>query len=1203
MSIGNKSLAGYSGSTTASEMRSEGCWSPICRSVIGLAILLIAVFCSPDTSAQVAPERRVYVYAVNNNGYGSFGHPLLHGSSNGHAVSYDTSANGYVTEDSSGNFSISGLYEDQCANAPTPATLLVQVTMPVQPATISVTYQLVYGSNTGTLTLNGTRDSAMPEAYDITSVTGNINGVTVSLVSLPAGTNSTNYATVQGYMANNVYYPTGLPSTGGYFDEYGLLLSDGTNIYNLYKLSATGTFPVLDVYSTWYEGTGSFTKTANGVSDPTDVQMSLLPVQCSQVGSLSQFTISPATTVAAAYALQPYANIPLYSFSTDPNGDLQGPSNALIASNYLVNGSTGVIPATFPYGGAVPAAKINALAGILSACINSVPSSPGVTTAECTNLFIAATPSGGTAPTNTLQAILDIARYPSNNVSNIQALPPASSRLPMAPADWSLPAKLPSSINVTMFNPTYAYGDNPAIRTSVTQVGGVWSGGTVSCAVTGGGTAGPLAIDSDGNAQLWVGAAGLPVGTDLVTCTYSGTSSRASSVSSYTVNITGSAPPPTSSLALSCTPNNLVAGQTASCTLTGLPSGATGSVRFTINGDLWTNVTVGTGSSVTAVNGLGLVAANSTALVEANYNGQTASASVAVSAATGTASTIYSYSITAPDGSSGYAANGNIIAYTDSVNGQWSLGYDSLNRLVSSTQTPTSGSLQYNCWSYDSFGNMQKQYNSNLMFSQIPGCQEGSGAVTAKTDRYYTDASNRISSGGWRNSTGNYTPGVTLPTYDDAGNMTFDLQNTYLYDAEGHVCAVLEHSGRITGYIYDAEGHRVAKGLRTDFTCDANPSDPAAFTITSRYVIGPDGEEMTETDASGAFVHTKVSANGQVIATYKNDGSGVHFQLADWLGTMRVQTTYVGEAEDQCTSQPFGDQLNCTHSELEGSSDHFTGKERDSESGLDNFGARYYASNVGRWMSPDWSASPSGIPYASLGDPQSLNLYGYVRNNPLSRADADGHCDPGQCMAIALGIFYGIMRDGGVKPYLKNVGTGIAKGLGSLAVNGAKLAAAGPNPGPIVAAMITPGPKALRPSNVTQAQASLATQIVVPAVAGMAAGPLLGAAGAGEVEASATLFHYGYIENESMFAGGLRAGSFATTDGGLTGAEAQSMLALPHELPPNAVYPVTPEPGTLMIGPTRVEPEFGQPGGGLQVQFPNGTGPGTVGAPKPIPPQ
>jgi RHS repeat-associated protein len=69
----------------------------------------------------------------------------------------------------------------------------------------------------------------------------------------------------------------------------------------------------------------------------------------------------------------------------------------------------------------------------------------------------------------------------------------------------------------------------------------------------------------------------------------------------------------------------------------------------------------------------------------------------------------------------------------------------------------------------------------------------------------------------------------------------------------------------------------------------------------------------------------------------------------------------------------------------------YTGKERDAESGLDYFGARYYASNMGRFMSPDWAAKAEPVPYAKLDNPQSLNLYGYVINNPLSRADLDGH--------------------------------------------------------------------------------------------------------------------------------------------------------------------------------------------------------------------
>jgi len=68
-----------------------------------------------------------------------------------------------------------------------------------------------------------------------------------------------------------------------------------------------------------------------------------------------------------------------------------------------------------------------------------------------------------------------------------------------------------------------------------------------------------------------------------------------------------------------------------------------------------------------------------------------------------------------------------------------------------------------------------------------------------------------------------------------------------------------------------------------------------------------------------------------------------------------------------------------------------TGKERDTESGNDYFGARFYSSNVGRFLSPDWSNSSAPIPYAKLDNPQSLNLYAYVQNNAESLVDADGH--------------------------------------------------------------------------------------------------------------------------------------------------------------------------------------------------------------------
>ncbi len=86
----------------------------------------------------------------------------------------------------------------------------------------------------------------------------------------------------------------------------------------------------------------------------------------------------------------------------------------------------------------------------------------------------------------------------------------------------------------------------------------------------------------------------------------------------------------------------------------------------------------------------------------------------------------------------------------------------------------------------------------------------------------------------------------------------------------------------------------------------------------------------------------------------------------------------------------------------------YTGKERDAESGNDYFGARYYGSAMGRFMSPDWAAKAEPVPYAKLDNPQTLNLYAYVGNNPLSRTDPTGHyvCSGSkdQCAAIQTGL-------------------------------------------------------------------------------------------------------------------------------------------------------------------------------------------------------
>jgi hypothetical protein len=54
-------------------------------------------------------------------------------------------------------------------------------------------------------------------------------------------------------------------------------------------------------------------------------------------------------------------------------------------------------------------------------------------------------------------------------------------------------------------------------------------------------------------------------------------------------------------------------------------------------------------------------------------------------------------------------------------------------------------------------------------------------------------------------------------------------------------------------------------------------------------------------------------------------------------------------------------------------------------------------------MSPDWSAKVVPVPYAKLDNPQSLNLYAYLNNNPLRATDPDGHTDWQQALAAAFG--------------------------------------------------------------------------------------------------------------------------------------------------------------------------------------------------------
>jgi RHS repeat-associated protein len=218
-------------------------------------------------------------------------------------------------------------------------------------------------------------------------------------------------------------------------------------------------------------------------------------------------------------------------------------------------------------------------------------------------------------------------------------------------------------------------------------------------------------------------------------------------------------------------------------------------------------------------------------------------------------------------------------------------------------------------------------------------------------------------------------PGLGV-TYDAAGNETNDGTTAYTYDSENRIITATNSANGASSYLYDADGRRIRK------------TTTAGGTVDFLYDLG--GHEITQVTSAGAWNRGEIYAGGRHLGTYTGGtGGNTYFTFADWLGTERARSTSTGGPYETCTSLPFGDWLTCTGGDP--SPMHLTGKERDTETGLDNFGARYDSSQYGRFMTPDWAAKPSSVPYAVFNNPQSLNLYAYVQNNPVKNKDPDGH--------------------------------------------------------------------------------------------------------------------------------------------------------------------------------------------------------------------
>ena len=304
----------------------------------------------------------------------------------------------------------------------------------------------------------------------------------------------------------------------------------------------------------------------------------------------------------------------------------------------------------------------------------------------------------------------------------------------------------------------------------------------------------------------------------------------------------------------------------------------------------------------------------------------------------------------------GVSDNGNVAAfYGDGVQ-FFARGYtyDPLNRLYTyqSTSPGETCNLQ---WTYDAWGNMTNQTVT------AGSCPQLALSATAQ---------NQLTNG--------ITSGSTAILYDAAGNMNQDgYGNYYWYDAENRLAQIDGNSfgdcsTATACYLYNALGQRVDKYM-------------GAGTNVTYYIYGSDGEVVSDANAQGSWNETYIRFGGDFVAEYRGTATG--FIHKDHLGSTRLVTLYpwVNTTEsvyDNMDYLPFGYEIAggsaTTHK--------FTGKERDAESGLDNFGARYDSSSIGRFMSPD----PLYIEARRLLDPQSLNLYSYVRNNPLSLTDSTG---------------------------------------------------------------------------------------------------------------------------------------------------------------------------------------------------------------------
>lgn len=310
--------------------------------------------------------------------------------------------------------------------------------------------------------------------------------------------------------------------------------------------------------------------------------------------------------------------------------------------------------------------------------------------------------------------------------------------------------------------------------------------------------------------------------------------------------------------------------------------------------------------------------------------------------------------------------NGNVFQITNNLdnNRTQNFVYDHFNRI---SQAYTTGSNWGEDFTIDAWGNLTNR-----------------ALHSGKTN--YEPLSQTVSI---RNQLSGFS-------YDAAGNITSSGANPfYIYNAENQMISLNNVINPM--YFYNAEGERVKKTV-----------GPAGTAYT--YGIGT--TPFVEADLVGNVTNEYIFFNGKRVARRDGTTGAVEYYFPDHLGSASVITDSSGVVQKEADYYPYGGEIVVSGSDA--NKYKFTGKERDQESGLDEFGARYFSSNIGRFMIPDWAANPTAVPYANYGNPQSLNLYSYVENNPTTTGDPDGHIPPDGLYHGGDGGFAGVVDlDGG----------------------------------------------------------------------------------------------------------------------------------------------------------------------------------------------